>query len=59
MEFSKTKRFMKRFMKLSKKREDTCNELFVNMQGVMLNSYYGLCKPGRISCPVLHFLHLN
>lgn len=26
-------------MKHSKKREDTCNELFVNMQGVMLNSY--------------------
>ena len=23
-------------MELSKKREDTCNELFVNMQGVML-----------------------
>ena len=46
-------------MKLSKKWEDTCNELFVNMQGVMFNSYYGLCKPGRISCPVLHFLHLN
>lgn len=26
-------------MKLSKKREDICNELFVNMQGVILNSY--------------------
>lgn len=32
---------MKLSKKLSKKREDTCNELFVNMQGVMLNSYYG------------------
>lgn len=29
----------KRFMKLSKKREDTCNELCVNMHGVILNSY--------------------
>lgn len=26
-------------MKLSKKREDICNELFVNMHGVILNSY--------------------
>lgn len=30
-------------MKLSKKREDICNELAfcVNMHGVILNSYYG------------------
>lgn len=27
----------------------------VNMQGVILNSYYEQCKPGRLLCPVLHF----